>query len=247
MSLPAEAACKDTIRCQLPMRRARDRARGFSRAVAGWDRLVSTVADDLELLDAWRAGDRAAGNQLFDRHFESIRRFFANKAGRDTEDLVQRTFLGCIEGSTRFEGRSSFRTFLFGVANNILREHLRRKRRDERIDPATHSVADLGAGPSSIVAKKVEHRLLLEALRSIPVQFQVALELYFWEDLTGTELGEILGLPENTARSRVRRGKELLEKALRGLEARPEDIESTAGNLDRWAADVRDRVLPPPL
>ena len=197
------------------------------------------MATDGELLSAWRAGDRNAGNELFQGHFEAIRRFFVNKVDRDVEDLVQRTFIGCVEGSDRFEGRSSFRTYLFAVANNILREFYRQKRRDERLDFGTCSVADLGAGPSSVIADRREQRALLEALRCIPLEFQVALELYYWEKLTGVELGEALGIPENTARSRIRRGKELLTKALTRLQRSNEVLESTDANLEVWAAGIR--------
>ncbi len=204
------------------------------------------VATDAEMLQAWRDGDRKAGNELFQRHFEAIRRFFVNKVDREVEDLVQRTFIGCVEGKDRFEGRSSFRTYLFAVANNILREFYRQKRRDDRLDFQTHSVADLGAGPSSVLADKREQRALLQALRKIPLEFQVALELYYWEKLTGVQLGEALGVPENTARSRVRRGKELLARALTRVEKSRDVLQSTTADLDKWAAGIRDELGPRP-
>lgn len=194
---------------------------------------------DMELFEAWRGGDPQAGNELFQRHFESVRRFFANKADREVEDLVQRTFVGCVEGQARFEGRSSFRTYLFAVAHNILREFLRAKRRDERLEFGSCSLADLGAGVSSIVAQRREQRALLDALRSIPIDSQVVLELYYWERLTGPELGEVLGVNENTARSRVRRAKELLRSAMDSADPTPPRDPCAAADLDRWAASVR--------
>jgi RNA polymerase sigma factor (sigma-70 family) len=203
------------------------------------------VRTDSELLDAWRGGDRPAGNELFDRYFEAVRRFFANKADRDTEDLVQRTFLAVVEGRERFEGRSTFRTYLFAVANNVLREFIRAKRNDRKFDFGTHSVMDLGAGPSSVLVEKQQQRLLLEALRRIPLDFQTVLELYFWERFTGVQLAEVLGVPENTARSRVRRGKELLVEALRELEGDGAVAADTVEGLDAWAASLRERVRMP--
>jgi RNA polymerase sigma factor (sigma-70 family) len=200
---------------------------------------VRAVRTDEELLEAWRAGDKRAGNELFQRHFEPIRRFFWNKVEREIEDLVQRTFMGCLEGTERFEGRSKFRTFLFAVAHNILREHFRQKRRDARVDLDERSVVDLGAGPSTVLAHRREQRLLLEGLRRIPITFQIALELFYWEKLTGAELGEVLGVPENTAYSRVRRAKELLTEALRKIERSRDVLESTTADLDGWAAQIR--------
>ena len=183
----------------------------------------------------------AAGNELFGRHFDAVHRFFVNKIDRGVEDLVQRTFAACVEAKGRFREESAFRTFLLGIANNMLRERYRKRRRDP-VDFESHSALDLGAGPSSVVAAKQEERILLEALRRIPLDFQVALELYFWEDMTGAEVGEILGIPENTARSRVRRGKELLAKAIQRIEASPELLDSTSADLEGWAALVRERV-----
>lgn len=199
---------------------------------------------DEELLSAWRGGDRRAGNELFQRHFESVRRFFVNKTDGDVSDLVQRSFLACVDASTRFEGRSSFRTFLFAIVHNILREHYRGRRRPsanaEDIDDL--SVVDMGASPSTRLGDKREERALLEALRQLPIRFQVVLELYYWEHLTGAQLGEVLGIPEDTARSRVRRGKQLLGEMLRRLELRPGVLESTVSNLEDWAAAVRGQV-----
>ncbi|MFY0540440.1 RNA polymerase sigma factor [Nannocystis pusilla] len=77
-------------------------------------------ASDSQLLTAWRGGDQAAGEALFARHFASIARFFRNKIHGDIEELIQRTFLGCLEGQQRFSGEGSFRGFLFGIARNVL-------------------------------------------------------------------------------------------------------------------------------
>jgi DNA-directed RNA polymerase specialized sigma24 family protein len=87
------------------------------------------MTSDQELLRAWRAGDREAGGTLFERHFAAIRRFFRNKVDHQVEDLVQRTFTACVEARDRFRGDSSFRTYLFAIAHNVLRDHIRRRRR----------------------------------------------------------------------------------------------------------------------
>ena len=74
------------------------------------------TADEHALLEAWRAGDAAAGEALFERHFDAIYEFFASKLTIDVGDLVQRTFLGCVEARGRFRGECSFRTFLYAIA-----------------------------------------------------------------------------------------------------------------------------------
>jgi RNA polymerase sigma factor (sigma-70 family) len=200
------------------------------------------MSGDAELLERWREGDKTAGNELFLRHFEPIRRFFLNKAGNAVEDLVQRTFLRLVEGKERFEGRSSFRTFTFGIAYNVLREHYRGHRRAAAGDLDDVSVHDLGAGPLTIAAARQEQRLLLEALRRIPLQHQIVLELYFWEQFSGPELADFLGVPENTARSRIRRAKEVLSEVIGSLAASAGEIESASRNLDGWAESIRAQL-----
>jgi len=58
--------------------------------------LQQMADDDLVMLDRWRAGDSAAGNALFHRHFEAVYRFFERKTDGDIDDLVQETFLACL-------------------------------------------------------------------------------------------------------------------------------------------------------
>lgn len=204
---------------------------------------------DFELLEAWRGGDRDAGSQLFERHFDSLQRFFRNKAGPERqEDLIQKTFLVCVEKKESFEGRSSFRTYLFGVAHNVLRNAYRSgKRQNDRIEFGTVSVEDLGMGAMTLVAKQQDRQILLHALRRIPLEFQVVLELYYWEGLEGQELADALGIPLGTVRTRLRRGKQRLEKVIAELATSEEQLTQTIKNIESWARELRDQVdLPKP-
>lgn len=199
------------------------------------------VIADFDLLDAWAAGDRNAGGQLLTRHFRTVFRFFSNKVSLGTEDLVQQTFLACVETHTRFRRDASFRAFLLGTARNVLYNELRRRRRkDDRLDFTSVSAMDLAPSPSSIVADKLDQRLLLEALRTIPIDYQIALELQLWEELTGPEMAEILELAEPGVRSRLRRAKEALREQITRLQRSAGRLESTDANLEQWAASLRD-------
>lgn len=158
--------------------------------------------DDFDLLDAWRSGDRIAGNALLRRHFDSLYCFFNNKTDHDVDDLIQRTFLACVESKERFRKEASFRTYLFTVARNELFGFFKRKQRED-VDMGTMSVVDLGSSPTSRAVKLEEERLLLSALQKIPVDLQIAIELHYWEGLSTSELAEVLGVPQGTAKSRT--------------------------------------------
>lgn len=198
------------------------------------------MATDAELLEAWRDGDTAAGEALVQSNFESIYRFFRNKVDGDLDDLVQATFARCVERRDEAKIRE-FRPYLFGVARNVLREHYRKRTRAE-VDLGSASVADLGASPSTFVARKQDHRLLLEALRQIPLDDQIALELVYWESMTGRELAAVMGVPEGTARTRLRSARLSLEAALSRIARSPEALKSTLDNLERWSASIREAL-----
>lgn len=107
------------------------------------------MTTDVELLEAWRAGDKRAGKRLFERHYDAVHRFFRNKVGSDAPDLVQKTFLGCIESVDRFRGEGSFRSWLFAVAYRQLCKHYRSKSSERaRFDVGMISAADLDPTPS---------------------------------------------------------------------------------------------------
>jgi RNA polymerase sigma-70 factor (ECF subfamily) len=198
------------------------------------------VTEDASLLAAWREGDRGAGRILVDRHFPTIHRFFHNKVSVGVEDLVQQTFLACTESRHGFRGEGNFRAWLFGIANNVLRMHLRSKHGDP--DLSTQSVYDLAPSPSAVVAARSEQRLLLEALRRIPLDYQVALELHFWEELSGSEIAETLGIPEGTVRTRLRRGRLALAEQVRRLAESGSEATSTLDGLDDWVRLIREQL-----
>ncbi|MCH9685862.1 MAG: sigma-70 family RNA polymerase sigma factor [Deltaproteobacteria bacterium] len=201
------------------------------------------MPSDFELLDAWKDGDLEAGNALFQRHFDSVCRFFRNKVGEGVDDLIQRTFLACVESRDKFRKEASFRTYLFTLARNELYAHFKRSHRArDRLDPLVTSVHDLGPSLAAVVAHRKEQRLLLEALRRIPADHQIALELYYWEGMSAAQLGRVLGSPEGTIRTRLRRAKSLLEGALRELDASPQHLESTLADIDGWARSLREAL-----
>ncbi len=201
------------------------------------------VPSDEALLGAWSSGDERAGQQLFDRYFQPLYLFFFNKVSDGVEDLVQETFLACVEGRETFRGEATFRTFVFSVARNRLYKRWRRfERHGARIDFGLTSVADLGRTPSSAAASREEQNVLLVGLQRIPIDLQVALELYYWEEFTAAEIAGVLDIPEGTARSRVRRGRELLLREIARLGDAPIAQAAVERDLRAWAVEIREQL-----
>ena len=198
--------------------------------------------DDAELLAAWNAGDAAAGEALFARHFEAVARFFRNKVDGPIDDLVQRTFLGCLESRARLRDPSGFRAYLFGIARNVLGKHWRgRATSKEQVDVEAESICDLGASPTSVYARDRGQLAVLNALRQIPLESQIVLELMYWESLTAAEIAGVLEIPVGTAKTRIRRARTLLQLRLADVAAGRLPVRTTATRLDTWAARIRPR------
>jgi RNA polymerase sigma factor (sigma-70 family) len=203
------------------------------------------VQDEQELLDAWQAGDEVAGELLFERYYEGLDFFFSSKAGDDARDLIQRTFLVLLENRGRVREGGNVHAYLYGIARNVLYQYYRTKQRSRgRFVPEEDSLEDLAPSASTLIGQAQESRLLLQALRRIPLESQVILELYFWEQMTAKRIGEALEVPEGTARTRIRRAKQLLERQMETLADTPDLLQSTLSNIDGWARDVRAAWVP---
>ncbi len=220
---------------------ARAARRRALTAADGSDIVTLAVPSDPELLVAWRDGDSIAGQELFARYYGMVSRFFANKVCGDPADLIQATFEACLRSHEQIRDGGQFRSFLFGIAYNVLRGHYRSKRaHDDRFDPTTRSSADLSPGAGSMLACGEEQQLLLAALRRLPLEHQIALELFYWEDLTSAEIALLLAEPHGTVRTRLRRARQLLEQAIAALTSDAALLRRTATDLDGWAQRVRD-------
>src|SRR5688500_5815501 len=101
------------------------------------------MRSDRELLQAWRGGDTAAGDELFQRYFVPLYRFFRNKLDQGVDDLIQETLLACVRGADRFREDASFRTWLFTIARNELYTHWRARAKHAGDDVGSLLLADL--------------------------------------------------------------------------------------------------------
>lgn len=223
---------------------------GRTRAGAPCELLPCGRMDDWELLEAWRAGDGAAGEALVGRYLEWLNRFFVNKVSNpeDVAELISETMLACTRGKETLRDSTAFGSFLFGAATNTLRRYYTKKvKRSRELD----DFADICVGDAenprsfaSMLAMEQEARLLARALRKIPLDQQIVLELSYIEDLKGPEIAELLGVPQATVYTRLRRGKDKLRAVVAELASSPELADSTMDSLRTWATKVREKIEP---
>jgi RNA polymerase sigma-70 factor (ECF subfamily) len=203
---------------------------------------MAAMATDLELLERWRGGDMDAGNELFERYFTSICRFFENKIHGDAEELVQATFLAAAQNRDQFREQSSFRTYLFSIARYQLYGYYRSRQRGKALDFGVTSLVDLGTSPGSQLARNQEHELLLHALCSLPLEQQLLLELFYWEGMESADLAQVFEIAEATVRTRLYRARQVLRERMAELAQNPGAAHASVADLDAWARRMRDAL-----
>ena len=95
---------------------------------------------------------------------------------------------------------------------------------------------EVGPTPSEIVADKKEHAVLAEALRWLPVDTQLLLELYHWQRLSAQEIADAWGIGERAVRSRLRRAKAALREAVDKVARSPDLLQSTWADFEGFAS-----------
>jgi len=140
----------------------------------------------------------------------------------EAEDVLHDAYMKVLEGRARFEGRSSFKTWLLGIVRHTAREHGRRRwLRAVRLERWWREGRDDGRTESHEHAT-VDERVneLRSALARLSKRQQEVLHLVFYQNLTINEAAAVLAMPVGTARTHYERGKSRLRELVRSGEAR---------------------------
>ncbi|HEV3480006.1 MAG TPA: sigma-70 family RNA polymerase sigma factor [Gaiellaceae bacterium] len=166
--------------------------------------------DDRRLVAEARAGSRAAGEKLFSRHWLGAWRLALSVTGSPTaaDDVAQDAFERAFRALPTFNGRSSFRTWLFRIVVNRAVDVARRQETQEPFEP--DDVAALGWSEEDAVRDDA----LLEAVLSLPLDRRTVVALRYWAGYTPPEIAGSLDLPLGTVHSRLARALEELRSRL---------------------------------
>jgi RNA polymerase sigma factor (sigma-70 family) len=193
------------------------------------------------LLVHWRSGNRDAGNRLLHRYVPELTGFFHRRSASNTDELVQRTLLACTQSLAAFEGRSTFRTYLYGIARN---QYLMFRRAEAFANRTPVTVATgPDESPSQLAAVRQEQVLVMLALQRVEPIFAVVLKKYYWEDQSLSDIGRELGLPVGTVKSRLARGRGALKANLAKAKVRSEVRSAALRELAGWFAARADALL----
>ena len=197
--------------------------------------------DEFALLRAWQLGDAASGSALLRRYTEPLYGFFLTKTDpTSAEELTQATFEACTAHHADLHEGGSFRAYLFAIARKKVLQHRDEwRRRGVRHEPLAHSVAGSVTSPSVVVARSQQQQLIVAALQELPLDFQIAIELHYWEDMGVAEIARVLEIPPGTVKSRLHRAREELRGHITRLAESPRLAAETVDGLERWISSLQ--------
>lgn len=158
-------------------------------------------------------------NDYFDFVWRSLRRLGVPEASAD--DALQDVFVVVHRRLGEFGGRSSLKTWLFGIAMRVTSDHRRRVRRKGGHEPLDEAVADPAPSPQEKAANAEMLSLLDRALDALDDDRRAIFVLAELEQMSAPEIAEALGVKLNTVYSRLRLARQDFERALTGL--RPQE------------------------
>ncbi|OZI33071.1 RNA polymerase subunit sigma [Bordetella genomosp. 1] len=188
---------------------------------------LESIATSSEVPAQPRCGDQAWSaaeddkllRDLVREHSGRLQRFIVKHIGNtsDAEDLAQQAFLEAARSYRSFRGESQLSTWLYGIALNLVRNHLSRspqRRYDFTSDDALEQHASATPTPEQAAEQNQNMRLLQEALAELPPNMRDVLLMVGMDDVSYEEAAVLLTVPVGTVRSRLSRARSSLREKL---------------------------------
>lgn len=176
---------------------------------------IAAYKRDSELVKTTLEGDSKSFARLMTLYKKRIvalgMSFFKNEA--DTEDFVQEVFLKAYTKLNTFRGDSMFSTWLTRIAYNTAINSI--NRRDEYVPISDETVLEDPADtPEEAEIRRITAEAVREAIKELPEQYAICLDMYFFYDVSHAEISKITGFPINTIKSYIFRAKQILKEKL---------------------------------
>jgi len=180
------------------------------------------ATSDEALIARIASGDRLAMQVLFARHHVRIYRFVLRLV-RDqwkAEDLISEVFLDVWRQADRFEGRSTVSTWLLAIARFKALSALRRKPEEGLDEDAALEIEDLADNPEVTLEKKDRSAVIRKCLMGLSAEHREIIDLVYYHEKSVEEVAKIVGIPENTVKTRMFYARKKLAEMLKaaGLE-----------------------------
>lgn len=177
---------------------------------------MQATSDEL-LIGRIASGERLAMQVLFARHHVRVYRFVLRLVRDESvaEDLISEVFLDVWRQAGRFEGRSAVSTWLLAIARFKALSALRR-RPDEELDEETaQAIEDSSDTPEAALEKKDKSAAIRKCLEKLSAEHREIIDLVYYHEKSVEEVAEIVGIPENTVKTRMFYARKRLAEILK--------------------------------
>jgi len=170
----------------------------------------------VELVRRCRQGDADAQRELFEKTLPHVQRMLYRLAGPgiELEDLVQQAYLALFGSLGRFEGRSAFSSWLFGICIRVAGKKARGAGRFARLRSALRLEQSGTVHPPDELVDRAEQALVVQrTLGRLPYKQRTVLVLYEMEGLSGKEIAESLSIPQATVWTRLHHARKAFRRS----------------------------------
>ncbi|MGJ4927350.1 sigma-70 family RNA polymerase sigma factor [Bradyrhizobium sp. HKCCYLS2038] len=178
---------------------------------------AQATTDDM-LLESISDGDRTAMHTLYARHNVRVYRFIL-RIVRDTtiaEDLVSQVFLDVWRTAKQFEGRSQVSTWLLSIARFKALTALRQRRFEDIDQDEVREIADDSDTPETSLERATTSAILRACVAKLSPAHREIITLIYYHEKSVEEVGQIIGIPQSTVKTRMFYARKHLAELLRG-------------------------------
>lgn len=177
---------------------------------------------------SWLISECIAGNEvaieMFVRQYEtSVFRLALSIVGDSAEanEITQETFLSALRSLPKYEEKRSLKAWLYTIALNYSRSHLRKRKILERLKTTLTGIFQLEAqkqaSPEDAMITNEKEAAVWTSLNELDERYRIVIILRYFHELSIAEIAEILGISEGTIHSRLHNAREKLRNALNHL------------------------------
>ena len=175
---------------------------------------------DAELIILTQQGDKQAFAELVDRYQKKVYSIALRLLGdrEESRDAAQEVFLRLYKALPDYRKDKDFLPWLYTITANIARDRWRRRKREKGAIPVplneVAAIADHRFSPEPVLEAKDTRQMVEKAVASLPWEYRTPIILRHIEDLSYKEIAEVMKLPLNTVKTRIRRGRLILREIL---------------------------------
>ncbi|WP_424934484.1 RNA polymerase sigma factor [Amaricoccus macauensis] len=171
--------------------------------------------EDADLIRQVGAGDKLAMKALYERHSDALFHFLRFRLGdaHEAADVMQEAFLEVWRNAGRFEGRSSAKTWIFGIARNKAIDRMRRRGKMVLGEP-DQTIPDDAPSPEKVMENASDVARVRACMEKLSDAHRTAVRMAFYEDMSYPEIAEAEAVPVGTIKTRVHHAKQLLKHCL---------------------------------